>query len=379
MSIKSVILIGLVVGESSGDLLGAGLISALRSKLSNVRFIGIAGPRMKCEGMESWYNMEELSIVGITEVIVRIPRILHIRKDLIRRFSILKPDVFIGIDSPDFTISLERSLRKRGIRTIHYVSPSIWAWRKKRIFKLALAADNILSFLPFEKMLYDQLNIPCQFVGHALADLLPLDPDKLAARRELGIPFNVRCLVILPGSRRNEIKMLTNDFLHCARLLIKKFPELEILVSLTDDSIINEFQKIYAKDMKLRILNNQSHQAMIAADVALLASGTATLECMLAKCPMVVAYRVKSLTFMLLKILVKTPWISLPNLLAGRELVKEFIQDSCHPENLEQALTFLLENVHHRSVLKKTFRILHQQIRCNANEKAADAVLRLIN
>ncbi|AKC60450.1 lipid-A-disaccharide synthase [Blochmannia endosymbiont of Camponotus (Colobopsis) obliquus] len=379
MSSRSVI-IGLVAGEVSGDILGAGLMRALRSHLSNVRFVGVAGPRMQAEGMEVWYNIQELSVMGIIEVIVRIPRILYIRYDLIRRFSILKPDVFIGIDAPDFTISLERSLKKRGIITIHYVSPSIWAWRKKRIFKIGLATHNILSCLPFEKRLYDKFNIPCQFIGHTLADLLPLDPNKDAARRELNIPVNAYCLALLPGSRKSEVKMLSDIFLRCAKLLNKHFYNLNILVPLSNQALINQFLKVYSKDMTLRILSHySSYQVMVAADIALLASGTATLECMLAKCPMVVGYRLRFLTFVLAKFLVKTPWISLPNLLAGSELVKEFIQDKCRSEYLADALITLSKDHARRVILQKIFRELHQQIRCNADEQAANAVLKFID
>lgn len=376
------ITIGLVAGETSGDILGAGLIRALRNHLTDIHFIGIAGSRMQAEGMEAWYEMEELAVMGILEVLMRLPRLLHIRRDLLCRFAALKPDVFVGIDAPDFNLTLEGCLKKRGIRTIHYVSPSVWAWRKKRVFKIGHVTDNILTFLPFEKAFYDRFNVPCQFIGHTLADAIPLSPNKAAARRKLGIPNDVQCLALLPGSRNNEIEMMSADFLCCAKLLSQRFPNLEILVPLINQVLRAQFQRIQAAvapKLQLRLLDNQARQAMIAADAALLTSGTATLECMLAKCPMVVAYRMKPLTFALARRLVKTPWVSLPNLLAGRELVKELLQEACQPQSLTEALIPLLSNNPQRALLQTTFYQLHQQIRCNADEQAARAVLALIN
>ncbi|MGL9773945.1 MAG: lipid-A-disaccharide synthase [Sodalis sp. (in: enterobacteria)] len=376
------ITIGLVAGETSGDILGAGLIRALRGHLPEARFVGVAGPRMQAEGMEAWYDTEELAVMGIVEVVERLPRLLRIRRDLTRRFTALRPDVFVGIDAPDFTIALEGRLKRRGIRTIHYVSPSVWAWRQKRVFKIGRATDNVLAFLPFEKAFYDRYNVPCQFIGHTLADAMPLDPDKVAARQSLGITAEARCLALLPGSRQSEVAMLSADFLRAAERLYARFPGLEIVVPLVNPARRAQFEHILAAvapTLPVRLLDNQALQAMIAADAALLASGTASLECMLAKCPMVVNYRMKPLTFALARRLVKTPWVSLPNLLAGRELVKELLQEACQPEALAAALEALLDDNDQRATLLATFRQLHQQIRCNADEQAARAVLALIN
>lgn len=376
------ITIGLVAGETSGDILGAGLIRALRGHLPEARFVGVAGPRMQAEGMEAWYDMEELAVMGIVEVVERLPRLLRIRRDLTRRFSALRPDVFVGIDAPDFTITLEGRLKRGGIRTIHYVSPSVWAWRQKRVFKIGRATDNVLAFLPFEKAFYDRYNVPCQFIGHTLADAMPLDPDKAAARQALGIAAKARCLALLPGSRQSEVAMLSADFLRAAERLYARFPGLEIVVPLVNPARRAQFEDILAAvapALPVRLLDNQARQAMIAADAALLASGTASLECMLAKCPMVVGYRMKPLTFALARRLVKTPWVSLPNLLAGRELVKELLQEACQPEALAAALAPLLDDNDQRAALLATFRQLHQQIRCNADEQAARAVLALIH
>ncbi|URJ23525.1 lipid-A-disaccharide synthase [Blochmannia endosymbiont of Camponotus sp. C-003] len=375
------IIIGIVAGEASGDILGAGLIRALKKYLKKVCFFGIGGPCMQSEHMKSWYNIEELSVMGFAEIILKLPRLLHIRRNLARRFINLKPDVFIGIDSPDFNISLENRLKKHGIRTIHYVSPSVWAWRKKRIFALKKATDNILVTFPFEKKIYDHFNIPCQFIGHTLADQIPLNPNKVFARQKLGIPCNVCCLAILPGSRIREIKMLAHDFLLCAKLLKNNFPNLEILVPLHNQTSVKKFISVVSTSIKYRILNNNQSawEIIMAADVSLVTAGTATLECMLVKCPMVVAYRMHPLTFMLVKHFINVPWISLPNLLADRELVKEFIQNNCRPENLAQTLIDLLNDDNNQHiVLKKTFRQLHYRIRCKADEQAAHAVLRLI-
>jgi lipid-A-disaccharide synthase len=377
----STVVIGLVAGEASGDILGAGLIRALRGHLPHARFVGVAGPRMLAEGCEAWYEMEELAVMGIIEVVERLPRLLTIRRDLTRRFIELRPDVFVGIDAPDFNITLEGRLKRRGIRTIHYVSPSVWAWRQKRVYKIGRATDNVLAFLPFEKAFYDRFNVPCQFIGHTMADAMPLVPDKLAARQQLGIDADVRCLALLPGSRGAEVEMLSADFLHTAVLLNQRFPGLKILVPLVNQRRREQFEAIkalVAPELQVLLLDGQAREAMIASDAALLASGTVALECMLAKCPMVVGYRMKPFTFWLARHLVKTAYVSLPNLLAGRELVKELLQEDCVPDKLTAALIPLLDNDVHSATLKDAFRDLHLQIRCNADEQAAQAVLNLI-
>lgn len=318
--------------------------------------------------------------MGIVEVLGRLRRLLHIRADLTRRFSELQPDVFVGIDAPDFNITLEGNLKKRGIKTIHYVSPSVWAWRQKRVFKIGKATDLVLAFLPFEKAFYDRFNVPCRFIGHTMADAMPLDPDKNVARAHLGISPQARCLALLPGSRGAEVEMLSADFLRTAQLLRERYPELEVVVPLVNAKRREQFEQIKAQvapDLTVHLLDGQAREAMIASDAALLASGTAALECMLAKCPMVVGYRMKPFTFWLAKRLVKTPYVSLPNLLAGREVVKELLQEECQPQALAAALEPLLANSETRHEMHDLFRELHQRIRCNADEQAADAVLEL--
>ncbi|MBM7344753.1 lipid-A-disaccharide synthase [Pantoea coffeiphila] len=377
---KHPLTIALVAGETSGDILGAGLIRALKAKHPDARFVGVAGPLMQAEGCEAWYEMEELAVMGIVEVLGRLRRILHIRRDLTARFTELKPDVFVGIDAPDFNITLEERLKQRGIRTIHYVSPSVWAWRQKRVFKIGRATDLVLAFLPFEKAFYDRFNVPCRFIGHTMADAMPIEPDKLAARQELGIAPDALCLALLPGSRNAEVEMLSADFLRTAMLLRQKYPQLEVVVPLVNPRRREQFEKIkadVAPDLTMHLLDGKGRTAMVASDAALLASGTAALECMLAKCPMVVGYRMKPFTFWLAKRLVKTDYVSLPNLLAGRELVKELLQDECEPQKLAAALEPLLFNGEARQQLLATFAELHHQIRWNADEQAAAAVLEL--
>ena len=372
--------IALVAGETSGDILGAGLIRALKAKYPDAHFVGVAGPLMQAEGCEAWYEMEELAVMGVVEVVERLPRLLKIRRDLTQRFIALKPDVFVGIDAPDFNITLEGRLKRAGIRTIHYVSPSVWAWRQKRVFKIGRNTDLVLAFLPFEKAFYDRFDVPCRFIGHTMADAMPLQPDKLAARRELGIAADALCLALLPGSRNAEVEMLSADFLKTAQLLRVRYPALEIVVPLVNAKRRAQFERIkadVAPELPMHLLDGKGRAAMIASDAALLASGTAALECMLAKCPMVVGYRMKPFTFWLAKRLVKTPYVSLPNLLAGREIVSELLQEECQPEALAAALEPLLHAGAARDTLLTTFHQLHEQIRWNADEQAAQAVLEL--
>ncbi|KMV73929.1 lipid-A-disaccharide synthase [Rosenbergiella epipactidis] len=374
--------VALIAGETSGDILGAGLIRSLKQKNPNIRFVGVAGPLMQAEGCEAWYEMEELAVMGIVEVLGRLRRLLHIRRELTERLTTLKPDVFVGIDAPDFNIPLEGKLKRAGIPTIHYVSPSVWAWRQKRVFKIGRNTDLVLAFLPFEKAFYDRFDVPCQFIGHKMADDIALHPDKLAARQTLDIPPQARCLALLPGSRSSEVDMLSADFLRAAVLLRERYPDLEIIVPAANAHRAEQFLAIkqeIAPTLSLHLVEGKAREVMIASDAAILASGTAALECMLAKCPMVVGYRMKPFTFWLAKRLVKTQWVSLPNLLAGRELVKELLQEECTPQRLAAALEPLLHESPERQELLTTFQTLHQQIRWDADNQAAQAVLGLID
>ncbi|MWP49817.1 MULTISPECIES: lipid-A-disaccharide synthase [unclassified Gilliamella] len=368
--------VALVAGETSGDILGAGLIRSLKHHHPDIHFVGIAGPKMQAEGCEVWYEMDELSVMGIVEVLGRLRRILAIRKDITRRLIALKPDIFIGIDAPDFNLSLEGKLKQAGIKTIHYVSPSVWAWKQKRVFKIKRNTNLILAFLPFEKAFYDKFDVPCRFIGHKMADDIPLNPDQTAIRKQLGIPLNCRCLALLPGSRHAEVTLLSAPFLRAALLLRQRYPDLHILVPLVNAKRRQEFEQIktdIAPQLEMQLLDGHAREAMIASNASILASGTVALECMLAKCPMVVGYKMKPFTFWLAKKLIKTSYVSLPNILAGKEIVPELLQQDCTPENIVNRIIPFLEgdNVE----LKQTFLSLHNQIRCNADKQAAKAVL----
>ena len=368
--------IALVAGETSGDILGAGLIRTLKKHHPNIKFVGIAGPLMQAEGCQAWYEMDELSVMGIVEVLGRLRRILAIRRDITKRLIDLKPDIFIGIDAPDFNLALEGKLKQAGIKTIHYVSPSVWAWKQKRVFKIKRNTNLILAFLPFEKAFYDKFDVPCRFIGHKMADDIPLEPDQTAMRQQLGIPVDCQCLALLPGSRHAEVTLLSEPFLKAAQLLRDKLPDLHIVVPLVNSKRRVEFEQIKAEiapELKVQLLDGHAREAMIASNAAILASGTVALECMLAKCPMVVGYKMKAFTFWLAKKLIKTAYVSLPNILAGKEIVPELLQHDCTPENIANHVLPFLEG--DNTELKATFLALHKQIRCNADEQAAQAVL----
>ena len=372
--------VALVAGETSGDILGAGLIRTLKKHHPNIQFVGIAGPNMQAEGCKAWYEMEELSVMGIVEVLGRLRRILAIRRDITKRFIELKPNIFIGIDAPDFNLALEGKLKQAGIKTIHYVSPSVWAWKQKRVFKIKRNTNLILAFLPFEKAFYDKFGVPCRFIGHKMADDIPLEPDQTAMRQQLGIPVDCQCLALLPGSRHAEVTLLSEPFLKAAQLLRDKFPDLHIVVPLVNGKRRAEFEQIKAEiapKLNLQLLDGHAREAMIASNAAILASGTVALECMLAKCPMVVGYKMKAFTFLLAKKLIKTPYVSLPNILAGKEIVPELLQHDCTPENIANHILPFLES--DNAELKATFLALHKQIRCNADEQAAQAVLDVLD
>ena len=382
---KSNPIIALVAGEVSGDILGAGLIRALKVKYPNAHFVGIAGERMIAEGCETLVDMEEIAVMGLAEIVKHLPRLLKIRKMVVETMSAQKPDIFIGIDAPEFNLYVEDKLKAQGIKTVHYVSPSVWAWRQKRIYKIARATDLVLAFLPFEKAFYDRFNVPCRFVGHTMADSIPLKPDRHEACNVLNIDEKQRYMAILVGSRSAEVELLSTPFLQTALRLKEKFPNLKFLVPLINQKRRQQFEQFKARlapDLDMILLDGNARQAMIAAEVTLLASGTAALECMLCKSPMVVGYRMKPLTYFLAKHLVKTPYISLPNLLADEMLVPEMIQEDCTAEKLTEKLIPYLEQdesaVQNRHVLIQRFTDLHQQIQCDADKQAAQAVIDLL-
>ena len=377
--------IAIIAGEVSGDILGAGLIHALKARYPNAKFIGIGGERMIAEGFETLFDMEELSVMGLVEVLKHLPRLLKIRRSIIEQLSALKPDVFIGIDAPDFNLDVELKLKQRGIKTIHYVSPSVWAWRQKRVYKIAAATNLVLAFLPFEKAFYDRFNVPCRFIGHTMADAIPLKPNREEACQLLNLDSTQRYVAMLVGSRGAEVEFLSEPFLQTAQLLHQRYPDVKFLVPLINQKRRQQFEQIkqrVAPELDMILLDGNARAAMIAAEATLLASGTAALEAMLCKSPMVVGYRMKPFTYFLAKRLVKTQYISLPNLLADEMLVPELIQEDCNPTNLAEKLSLYLSEdksaVQNRHVLLQRFAELHQMIQCNADQQAAQAVIDLL-
>ncbi len=377
--------IAIVAGEVSGDILGAGLIRSLKIRYPHARFIGIGGAKMIAEGFETLVDMEEIAVMGLAEVVKHLPRLLKIRRLVIDTMLEKKPDIFIGIDAPDFNLDIELKLKENGIKTIHYVSPSVWAWRQNRIHKIAKATHLVLAFLPFEKAFYDRFNVPCRFIGHTMADSIALKPNRAEACRLLNIEENQRYVAILVGSRGSEVEFLSAPFLQAATLLKQQFPDIQFLVPLVNEKRRAQFEQIKAEiapELEMHLLDGQSRQAMIAAEATLLASGTAALECMLCKSPMVVGYRMKATTYFLAKRLVKTEYISLPNLLANEMLVPEMIQEECEAKKLAQKMAVYLsqeeEAVQKRHRLIQRFVDLHQLIQCDADKQAAQSVIDLL-
>ncbi len=369
----------MIAGEHSGDILGAGLMAAIKAQHPNAEFVGIGGPLMIEQGFESQFLMEELSVMGIVEVLGRIFRLLKVRKQIVQFLKDQGIDIFIGIDAPDFNLGVEKRLKAAGIKTVHYVSPSVWAWRQKRVFKVQDATNLVLALLPFEKSFYDKFGIPCEFVGHTLADELPIDPQKGQAREQLGLSADDKVLALLPGSRGTEVSMLAEPFVQSVNLLRENISELKVVVPLVSDKRKAQFIDIVKKHIDINsliLLDGQSREAMRACDAVLISSGTATLEAMLLKAPMVVAYKLKTLTYLIAKQLVNIAYFSLPNLLADQPLVKELLQDEVEPETLASCLYPLLTE--DNTALKKKFADIHASIRLNASETAAKAVLKLL-
>ncbi|MEO1819497.1 lipid-A-disaccharide synthase [Pseudomonas sp.] len=374
--------IALVAGETSGDTLGAGLIAALKQRFPNARFIGIGGPRMLAEGMQTRVPMERLSVMGLIEVLGRLRELLRIRRELVEYLKQEQPDVFIGIDAPDFTLGVEQRLRDVGIPTVHYVSPSVWAWREKRVLGIAQSTDLMLTLFPFEEEVYHRHGVAVRCVGHTLADRIALEPDRAAARRVLGVEQDARILALLPGSRNGELRKLGRVFLETAAWCLERQPELQFIMPCASPERRQQMEAILAEtglELPLRLYDGQAHEVLAACDAVLIASGTATLEAMLFKRPMVVAYRMAGLTFRILKRLVKVGHVSLPNLLAGREVAPEFLQDAATPEAMGPALLERLLPTAERVETEQTFMELHQMLRRDADQSAAEAVAELLD
>ena len=370
--------IGIVAGEASGDLLGSHLIQALKLKRTDIEFVGIAGPKMMGEGAQSLFPMERLSVRGYVEVIKHLFGLLRLRKQLLNHFLSNPIDLFIGIDAPDFNFWLEKKLKNKGIKTIHYVSPSIWAWRKNRINKIKQAVTHMLALFPFEPAIYQQAGIPVTYVGHPLADMLPIEPDMAAAREGLKLKTSALVITMLPGSRQSEVQQHAQLFVKTAKLIFADFPNAVFLVPL----ITRETRQIFElaifheqESLPIQILFGHAHEAMEAADVVIVASGTATLEAALLKKPMVITYRMPKLSWELLKHMQLQPYVGLPNILAGRFVVPELLQDDSTPEKLADAALKLVSDSHYSAEIKEEFNKIHHSLRQNTAEKAAVAIL----
>lgn len=368
--------VALVAGEASGDILGAGLMQALKAQHPMVEFVGVGGPRMEAQGLKSYFPQERLAVMGLVEVLGRLPELLGRRKRLLKTLLEVRPDVFIGIDAPDFNLDLALKLRRAGIRTVHYVSPSVWAWRQKRVLKIREACDLMLTLFPFEAKFYDDHQVAVRFVGHPLADTIPLVADRAEARALLNLPQDGLVVALMPGSRGGEVARLGELFLAAADRLRSMRPGIRFVVPCASPERRAQLeQMLTGRDLPLTLLDGRSHEALAACNAVLIASGTATLEALLYKRPMVVAYSVAPLTFRILKRLVKSPYVALPNLLAQRLLVPELLQDAATPDAMAQLLSPLLDNGDRQT---DGFDAIHRTLRCDASSQAADAVLELI-
>ena len=375
--------IALVAGEASGDSLGAALIEALKLRFPGAQFAGVAGPKMKAAGCVAWFDSEQLGVMGLTEVLRHLPRLLRLRSSLRQRILAWRPDVFIGVDFKEFNLGLARRLKKQGLRTVQYVSPQVWAWRQGRARTIGDSVDLILCLFPFEPEFYREYGVRAAFVGHPLADQIPLEVDRAAARAELGLPADARVLAVLPGSRRGEVEHLAEPFAAAAELLAARYPGLVCIAPMVTPALRDQFAErcaVLAPRAAVRLLDGQARLALAAADVALVASGTATLEAALCKRPMVVAYRLGAATAFLLRRLglVKVRHFSQPNLLAGSELVPEFFQEQASPGNLADALARWFEHPEEVARVQREFTKIHESLRRGGAERAAAEIAELL-
>jgi len=373
--------IGIIAGEDSGDILGAGLVTELKKQYPNAVFEGIAGPLMQQAGVNSLFPMERLSVMGLVEILGRYFELRKIQKSIISHFIKNPPDVFIGIDAPDFNLAIEKTLKQHNIKTVHYVSPSVWAWRQERVKKIKLSTDLMLCLFPFEKKFYDEAGVAAIFVGHPLADSIAENSDKGAARKKLGIREDGEYIAILPGSRANEIRYLTETFINAARWCAERRPNLTFLVPLINSKRRTQFEAILGEIEQLPnivIIDGKSHTTLAAADAVLLASGTAALEALLVKRPMVVAYKLAALTYRVYKYLSRTKYYSLPNILSGSELVPELIQDDATPEHIGYELLRYLNDVDKTNALMAEYQHIHLSLKKNASVQASKAIMDIL-
>ena len=369
--------IGIVAGEPSGDFLAAELIKSIRKNRPDVRVEGIGGERLSEAGCEILFPMEKLAVMGLVEVLGKVWELRGLRAKLADHFINNPPDVFIGVDSPDFNLGLERTLRKKGIKTIHYVCPTVWAWRTWRVRKIRKAADLVLAVFPFEVEFFRRHHIPISYVGHPLAGQVELQPDAESARRRLGLPAQVLTVAVLPGSRSSELDRMTGPFIETAAWLDARYDEIQFVANVVDETAGRRLSAAAkSRGLQLKVVKNRIGDTLAAADVALVASGTVTLEAMLHKVPMVVAYRMHSLTYWIVRTLIKVKFVSLPNLLANRKLVPEYFQSECRADVLGPALQYWLESPDNTRTLSHYFTYLHISLQ-RADESAAQAVLAL--
>lgn len=372
-----------VVGEMSGDILASGLIRALKQRYPDARFSGIGGPRMQAEGFDSLWPMDRLSVMGLVEVLGRLRELLGIRKEVRDYCLAEQPDLFIGVDAPDFNLTLEGWIKESGIPVVHYVSPSVWAWKQGRLKKIARSIDHMLTLLPFEPDYYHRWNIPVTFVGHPLADEIPLSSDSVQARQQLGLPDDLPVMALLPGSRSSEVKYLAEPFLQTALLCCQQMDNLQVAIPCANDKRRQQIEAYLTKlpdtiQSRIHLFDGQSREVMSASDAVLLASGTAALEAMLLKKPVVVAYKMASLSYAIISRMVKTDYVSLPNLIAGEALIPELIQDQATPEAMSELMLDRLTRPEKYQPLVEHFFSMHQSLRRDASEKAAMAVASLL-
>ena len=376
--------IAMVAGEASGDLLASHLMAALKAKLPDAVFYGIGGPKMQALGFDAWWPMEKLAVMGYVDALKHYREISGIRRQLKKRLLDIRPDIFIGVDAPDFNLGLETDLKSAGVKTIHYVSPSIWAWRGGRIKKIARAVDRVLALFPMEPPLYEKERIPVTYVGHPLADIIPLVTNMRAVREKLSMPKDVPVFAMLPGSRKGELEMMADTFVQTAKIIRERFlPNALFIVPLTTRETRLQFEMaIYqqqAGDVPFRLLFGHAQDALGAADVSLVASGTATLEAALIKRPMVITYKIAKLSYWIMKRMAYQAFVGLPNILAGRSVVPEILQDDATPENLAETLVKLYEDKENAEAVAEAFTDIHLQLRQNTAEKAANAVIECLN
>ena len=373
--------IGIVAGEASGDLLATGLIKAIKAEYPEAEFEGIAGPAMIEAGCKALYPAEKLAVMDLLEILARYRELKGIQNNLVKHFLDNPPDVFIGVDAPDFNLTVERKLKQQGIKSVHYVSPTVWAWRQYRIKKITRSVDLMLTLFPFEAAFYQQHQVTVEFVGHPLAEMIPLEADMQDARNQLALPADKKLVAILPGSRMSEAKMLAQVMLEAALEITRQRPETEFVMPLATQAIrthVEQVLEVLPQKPKVHLLDGRSREVMAAVDVIMLASGTAALEAMLFKRPMVVAYKLSPLVYAIYRRLIKTPFVSLPNILAGQEVAKELLQDQATAANLADEALRLLQNDQASEAMSERFKQIHLQLKQGANQKAARAVLDLI-